>query len=114
MNIYVGNLPFSATEDEVRELFEAFGGVTSVTLIKDKFTGQPRGFGFVEMSNVSEAQKAIQDLNGKDFMGRSMVVNPARPREEGGSRGGGGGGYGDRRSSGGKGYQSDKNKKKSW
>jgi RNA recognition motif-containing protein len=106
MNIYVGNLPFSATEDEVRELFEAFGGVTSVTLIKDKFTGQPRGFGFVE------AQKAIQDLNGKDFMGRSMVVNPARPREESGSRGGGS--YGDRRSSGGKSYQQDKNKKKSW
>jgi RNA recognition motif-containing protein len=113
MNIYVGNLPFSASEDEVRELFEAFGGVTSVTLIKDKFTGQPRGFGFVEMSNVSEAQKAIQDLNGKDFMGRSMVVNPARPREEGGG-GGRGGGYGDRRSSGGRGYQQDKNKKKSW
>jgi cold-inducible RNA-binding protein len=82
MNIYVGNLPFSATEDEVREVFAAFGQVRSVTLIKDKVTGQPRGFGFVEMPEDSEAQNAIQALNGKDFNRRSLVVNPARPREE--------------------------------
>jgi RNA recognition motif-containing protein len=92
MNIYVGNLPFDATEDEIREMFAAFGQVASVALIKDKFTGQPRGFGFVEMPNVAEAQKAIAGINGKDLKGRSLSVNPARPREEGGRRGGPGGG----------------------
>ena len=100
MNIYVGNLSFDATEDELRELFAAFGQVASVSLIKDKFTGRPRGFGFVEMSNDSEAQKAIAGLNGKDFKGRSMTINQARPREEGGGFGRGGG-YGDRRGVGG-------------
>jgi cold-inducible RNA-binding protein len=96
MNIYVGNLSFDATEEEVRELFAAFGQVASVSLIKDKFTGRPRGFGFVEMSSDSEAQKAIQELNGKDFKGRSMTINQARPRENSGY--GRGGGYGgDRR-----------------
>lgn len=99
MNIYVGNLPFSATEDDVRQIFATYGQVESVALIKDKLTGKPRGFGFVEMPNATEAQSAIQALNGKDFNGRDMVVNPARPREEGqrrsyGDRGGGGGGYG--------------------
>jgi RNA recognition motif-containing protein len=88
MNIYVGNLPFDATEDEIREMFAAFGQVASVALIKDKFTGQPRGFGFVEMPNVAEAQKAIAGINGKDLKGRSLSVNPARPREEGGRRSG--------------------------
>lgn len=102
MNIYVGNLSFDATEDEVRELFAAFGQVTSVSLIKDKFTGRPRGFGFVEMASDGEAQKAIAELNGKDFKGRSMTINQARPREEGGGFGrGGGGGFGDRRGGGG-------------
>jgi cold-inducible RNA-binding protein len=121
MNIYVGNLPYNATEDEVREVFAAFGQVKSVALIKDKFTGQPRGFGFVEMTNDAEAQKAIQALNGKDFKSRSLVVNPARPREErGGSRqGGGGGGYSDsRRSSGGnrerRGQQGGDRRKEDW
>jgi cold-inducible RNA-binding protein len=94
MNIYVGNLSFDATEDEVREMFAAFGQVSTVALIKDKFTGQSRGFGFVEMPNVPEAQKAIQDLNGKELKGRNLTVNPARPREEGGDRGGRGGGGG--------------------
>jgi cold-inducible RNA-binding protein len=103
MNIYVGNLSFDATEDEVRELFAAFGQVTSVSLIKDKFTGRPRGFGFVEMANDAEAQKAIAELNGKDFKGRSMTINQARPREEGGGFGRGGGGFGgDRRGGGGR------------
>jgi RNA recognition motif-containing protein len=91
MNIYVGNLPFSASEDEVREAFGAYGEVTSVALIKDKVTGKPRGFGFVEMPNSAEAEQAINELNGKDFKGRNLVVNPARPRED----------RGDRRSSGG-------------
>ncbi len=99
MNIYVGNLPFNATEDEVKDLFVPFGNVTSVALIKDKMTGQPRGFGFVEMASDDEAQKAITALNGKEFKNRAMVVNAARPREERGFGGGGGG-----RSSGGGGY----------
>ncbi len=114
MNIYVGNLSFEASEDDVRGLFSPFGQVSTVSLIKDKFTGQSRGFGFVEMPNMAEAQKAIQGLNGKDFKGRALTVNAARPREErpaggGGGRGGfgggggrgGGGGYGDRRGGGG-------------
>jgi RNA recognition motif-containing protein len=82
MNIYVGNLPYTATEEEIRELFAAFGQVTSVTLITDKFSGQPRGFGFVEMQDSAEAEAAIQELNGKEFGKRNLVVNPARPREE--------------------------------
>jgi RNA recognition motif-containing protein len=94
MNIYVGNLPFSAAEDELKELFSAYGQVDSVSLIKDKYTGQSRGFGFVEMPNLKEAQAAVAGLNGKEFMGRNLTVNPAKPREErkdsyssGGSRG---------------------------
>jgi len=93
MNIYVGNLPFAATEEDVRQAFAAFGQVASVALIKDKMTGKPRGFGFVEMPVEAEANAAIQGLNGKNFMNRALVVNPARPREEGG----GGGGFGNRR-----------------
>jgi len=104
MNIYVGNLPFSATEDDIRQIFGNYGQVESVALIKDKETGKPRGFGFVEMPNATEAQAAIQALNGKDFNGRDLVVNPARPRDETprrsyGERGGGYGG-GDRRGGG--------------
>jgi len=113
MNIYVGNLPYNASEDEVRELFAAYGTVTSVALIKDKVTGQPRGFGFVEMASDSEANTAIEALNGRDFGGRKLAINPARPREDrpagprtggfGERRGPGGGGFGDRRGSGGPG-----------
>jgi RNA recognition motif-containing protein len=99
MNIYVGNLSYQATEDEIRSLFETYGQVSSVALIKDKMTGQPRGFGFVEMPNDSEAQKAIEGLNGKDMKGRSLSINQARPREE--RSGGGGGGFGGGRSGGG-------------
>jgi RNA recognition motif-containing protein len=92
--IYVGNLPFSTTEDELRELFEEHGAVESVKLVNDRETGRPRGFGFVEMSD-GLADSAIQALNGKDLGGRSLRVNEARPREEGGfQRGGGGGGGG--------------------
>jgi len=76
--IYVGNLPFSATEDEVRELFAEHGAVDSVSLITDRETGRPRGFGFVEMS--SGADEAIEALNGKDLGGRSLNINEARPR----------------------------------
>jgi len=102
MNIYVGNLPREATEDDLKEAFEAFGEVTSVKIIKDKFTGDSRGFGFVEMSNSSEAQAAISGLDGKDLKGTALRVNEARPRRDdrgrgGFSRGGGGGGGGRRR-----------------
>lgn len=98
--IYVGNLPFTATEDEVRDLFEEFGSVSSVSLITDRETGRPRGFGFVEMED-SGADGAIRALDGKDMGGRNLKVNEARPREGGGGgggRGGGGGGGGPRRS----------------
>ena len=92
--IYVGNLPFQATEAEVRQMFAAHGEVVSVALPTDRETGRPRGFGFVEMSN-EDATKAIAALNGKDFGGRALNVNEARPREStGGSRGFGGGGGG--------------------
>ena len=94
MNIYVGNLSYQTTEDELRDLFAEFGDVVSAKLIVDKFTGQSKGFGFVEMSNNSEAQKAIDELNGRDVNGRSITVNQARPRQERSRGGGGGRGYG--------------------
>src|SRR5258708_15180620 len=80
-NIYVGNLSYAATENSVRGLFEGFGQVTTVKIVTDKFTGSSRGFGFVEMTNDDEAQRAIAELNGKDFEGRKIVVNESRPRE---------------------------------
>ena len=93
--IYVGNLPFSATDSEVRELFQQHGTVESVSLITDRDTGRPRGFGFVEMSRA-DASRAIQNLNGKDLGGRPLRVNEAQERTGGdsdnGNRGGGGGG----------------------
>ncbi len=90
MNIYVGNLPREATEGDLREAFEAFGQVTSAKIITDKFTGDSRGFGFVEMSNSTEAQAAISGLDGKDLKGSTLKVNEARPRRD--DRGGGFGG----------------------
>lgn len=81
-NLYVGNLAWSSTEQEIRNAFEAFGEVTSVKLIEDRETGRPRGFGFVEMSNDSEAQEAINALNGQDLGGRNIKVNEAKPRTE--------------------------------
>lgn len=95
--IYVGNLPFSATENDVRALFEAHGAVQSVALINDRETGRPRGFGFVEMSSA-DAQRAIQSLNGKDMGGRPLRINEAQERQGGG---GGGGGRGPRGGGGG-------------
>jgi RNA recognition motif-containing protein len=92
MNIYVGNLPREATEEDLRKAFESFGEITSAKIITDRFTGDSRGFGFVEMSNNSEAQAAISDLDGKDLKGRTLKVNEARPRRD--DRGGGGGGRG--------------------
>jgi RNA recognition motif-containing protein len=87
--IYVGNLPFSANEQEVRDLFSQHGTVESVSLITDRDTGRPRGFGFVEMSRA-DASRAIQNLNGKDMGGRPLRVNEAQERSGGGPRGGGG------------------------
>ena len=81
MNIYVGNLPYSATENSLRDLFENYGMVTTAKIVTDKFTNSSRGFGFVEMPNADEAQKAIVELNGKDFEGRKIVVNESKPRE---------------------------------
>jgi RNA recognition motif-containing protein len=91
MNIYVGNLSHDATEDDLRQAFEAFGEVSSVNIIKDRFTGESRGFGFVEMSTKSEAEAAITGLNGQDVKGRAVNVNEARPRPQGRGPGGGGG-----------------------
>jgi RNA recognition motif-containing protein len=90
--IYVGNLPFSADEASVRALFAAHGTVDSVALINDRDTGQPRGFGFVEMSNA-DASRAMQALNGKEMGGRPLKVNEAQDKPRGGGGGGGGGGY---------------------
>jgi RNA recognition motif-containing protein len=91
MNIYVGNLSYDATDETIREAFESFGQVTSVRIIKDKYTGQSRGFGFVEMLETAQAQAAIKSLNGKELLGKQMTVNEARPRTDQGRSGGRGG-----------------------
>ena len=98
MNIYVGNLSYTSTDSTLRNLFETYGTVTTTKIVTDKFTGSSRGFGFVEMPNNDEGQKAIDGLNGTDFEGRKIVVNESRPREDNGNsrpprRDGGGGGY---------------------
>jgi len=98
--LYVGSLPFSATEESLRDLFSSIGEVESVSVITDRDTGRSKGFGFVEMSSAEDAKKAIEELNGKTFMERALVVNEARPqqprqgRDSGGGRGGFGGGRG--------------------
>ena len=90
MNIYVGNLSFEVTDDDLRQAFEAFGAVESAAVIMDKFSGRSRGFGFIEMSTSDEATAAISGLDGSDLKGRNLKVNEAKPRND--SRGGGGGG----------------------
>ncbi len=106
--LYVGNLPFQASETELQELFTNAGiTVTTITLVRDRQTGDPRGFGFVEIASDEEAERAIQSLNGQELLGRRLVVNEARPPRErgfGGGRGGGGGGYGRGGGGGGGGY----------
>lgn len=82
MKLYVGNLPYSTTENELKETFSPYGEVTSVTVVQDRVTGRSRGFGFVEMADESTGNAAIAALNGKDFEGRNLVVNEARPRTE--------------------------------
>ena len=101
MNIYVGNLAYEVTEEELREEFEAFGEVTSVNIIKDKYSGQSKGFGFVEMPTSSQGQAAITGLNGKLLHNRQIAVSGARPRTDNRGRGSYGGGRGGR--SGGRG-----------
>jgi len=100
-NIYVGNLAYDVTEDDLRQAFESCGKITSVSLIKDNFSGQSKGFGFVEMAAKAEAQAAISKLNGRELKGRAITVNEARPRNDGqrgrgGPRGGGPRGGGQR------------------
>lgn len=100
MNIYVANIPFKASEDELKELFEQHGDVSSVKIILDKETNRSRGFGFIEMADSEAAQQAINELNGYSFLGKDLVVNEARPKTDAprggggyGNRAGGGGGY---------------------
>lgn len=112
MNIYVGNLPFDFSDEELRDAFADFGEVSTAQVIRDKMSGQSRGFGFVEMPQRSEAEAAIDALNGRDFKGRSVRINEARPREDrprndrprsfGGERGGDRGGGRSQRSGGGR------------
>jgi RNA recognition motif-containing protein len=90
MNIYVGNLSFDTTEDQLRQAFESHGEVSTVNIITDKYSGKPKGFGFVEMSAKDEAVTAIGELNGFELNGRPMNVNEAKPRPQGGNRGGNG------------------------
>jgi len=98
MRLYVGNLPFKATENDLQDFFQEAGvTVDTVTVVKDKFSGEPRGFGFVEITNNEDGETAIRSCNGKEFMGRALVVNEARPMSPGGGGGGrrsGGGGGG--------------------
>ena len=116
MRIYVGNLSYDTTEDELKKDFSAFGEVFSVSVVTDRYSGRSKGFAFVEMTNKAEADAAITGLNGKAVKERTLVVNEARPRTEGGSSGGsrggysggGGGGYGGGRDSGGGGGYGDK------
>ena len=114
--LFVGNLPFSATENDLQDHFAAAGTVIAVNIMQDRATGRSRGFAFVEMGSQSEADAAIAQFHGKEFQGRPLTVNEARPREErpsgggggGGYRGGGGGGGGDRRGGGGGGGYRDR------
>ena len=88
MNIYIGNMSFETTEDQLRQAFEAFGEVSTVNIVMDRESGRPRGFAFVEMSTESDANDAINGMNGKDLNGRELNVNHAKPRSDSGNRGG--------------------------
>ncbi len=101
MNIFVGNLSYEVADEDLNAAFGAYGQVKSASVIKDRYTGRSRGFGFVEMTNNNEAQAAIDGLNGKDLKGRAVTVNQARPRTEGGGAGSGGGYRGGGQGSGG-------------
>lgn len=101
MSIYVGNLSYEVTQDDLTHVFAEYGTVKRVQLPTDRETGRLRGFGFVEMGTEAEESAAIEALDGAEWMGRDLKVNKARPREEGGNRGGGGGGWGNNRGGGG-------------
>ena len=104
MKLYVGNLSFQTSSEELQQLFAQAGTVESASVVEDRDTGRSRGFGFVEMASKEEGEKAIQQFNGTDLNGRNLTVNEARPREDRGNRGGGGGGrggYGGNRGGGG-------------
>lgn len=110
MNIYVGNLSYQATDQELREMFAQFGTVSKALIIEDRETGRSKGFGFVEMDDDAAGQEAIKQLDGVELDGRNMKVNEARPREPRENRGGGGGGgYGGGGGGGGGGYGGDRN-----
>jgi cold-inducible RNA-binding protein len=94
MKLYVGNLSFQTTSEDLQQLFAQAGTVESATVVEDRDTGRSRGFGFVEMASKEEGEKAIEQFNGTDMNGRNLTVNEARPREDRGNRGGGRGGYG--------------------
>ena len=102
MKLYVGNLPYTMDEGDLRDLFTPYGTPSSVAVIMDRGTGRSKGFGFVEFENDTEAKAAIAALNGRDFNGRALTVSEARPRAEGGGGGGGRGGYGGGRGGGGR------------
>ena len=104
--LYVGNLSFSTSSEELKELFAQAGTVESASVVEDRDTGRSRGFGFVEMASKEEGEKAIEQFNGTEMNGRSLTVNEARPREDRGNRGGGGRGYGGNRGGGGGGRES--------
>jgi len=101
MNIYVGNLSYRVTEEELRQAFESLGKVDTATIIKDKYSGESKGFGFVEMPSGDEARAAIEAMNGKELKGRALKVNEARPRSEHRRGGGGRSGFGSRGGRGG-------------
>jgi cold-inducible RNA-binding protein len=103
MKLYVGNLSFQTSSEDLQQLFAQAGTVESATVVEDRDTGRSRGFGFVEMASNEDGQKAIEQFNGTDFNGRNLTVNEARPREDRGNRGGGGGrgGFGGNRGGGG-------------
>ena len=109
MNIYAGNLSHDVTENDLRQAFEEFGQVSEVRLIMDKFSGESKGFGFIEMPSKEEAEKAMEEMNGKDLKGRALNVNEAKPKTDHGGRGGRGGsggrggGFGGGRGGGGRG-----------
>jgi cold-inducible RNA-binding protein len=106
MKLYVGNLSFQTSSEDLQQLFAQAGTVESATVVEDRDTGRSRGFGFVEMASNEDGQKAIEQFNGTDFNGRNLTVNEARPREDRGGRGGGGGGrggFGGNRGGGGRG-----------
>lgn len=100
VKLYVGNLSFSTSSEDLQQLFSQVGTVESATVVEDRDTGRSRGFGFVEMASKEEGEKAIEQFNGTDLNGRNLTVNEARPREDRGNRGGGRGGYGGNRGGG--------------